>query len=380
MRLIITEKNNSAQKIAEILSDGSAKETKSFTVPVFRWEDSEGETAVIGTGGHFVGREFPQEKEYKQWKLDLIPGLIDAPLETGPIDGKKNVIKAVQKEAKAADSLVIGTDFDREGELIGLEALEVCLAVNPDLESTLKRARYSALTREEIEGAFNNLDQLSFPLANAAGARQDIDLIWGAAFTRAVSLIAKAYGATLVAQYEICMWANAQGVEQVEPMNTGGCIESGGVRYCMVPAFHSAAVMRDGTPMAMGDPAGFVLQVGGRSIYHTGDTALFSDMALIQRLYRPKVGLVCIGDRFTMGPEAAAIACNEFLDLELIVPIHWGTFNLARHTWADPVRRVLPSAQSNAATVLIPPPGGRIDLVHRTGDGLADPAWWERSA
>lgn len=198
MRLIITEKNNSAQKIAEILSNGAATEKKSFTVPVFRWEDGDGETAVIGTGGHFVGREFPQEKEYKQWKLDLIPGLIDAPLETGPIDGKKNVIKAVQKEAKSADSLVIATDFDREGELIGLEALEVCLAVNPDLEPTLKRARYSALTKEEIEGAFANLDELSYPLANAAGARQDIDLIWGAAFTRAVSLIAKAYGANFL--------------------------------------------------------------------------------------------------------------------------------------------------------------------------------------
>ena len=140
--------------------------------------------------------------------------------------------------------------------------------------------------------------------------------------------LAKTHGATLVAQYEICMWANAQGVEQVEPMNTGGCIESGGVRYCMVPAFHSAAVMKDGTPMAMGDPAGFILQLEGRSIYHTGDTALFSDMALIQRLYRPRIGLVCIGDRFSMGPEAAALACNEFLDLELIVPIHWGTFGL----------------------------------------------------
>jgi len=198
MRLIITEKNNSAQKIAEILSNGSAKETKSFTVPVFRWEDADGETAVVGTGGHFVGREFPDEKQFKQWKLDLIPGLIDAPLETGPIDGKKNVVRAVQKEAKAADSLVIGTDFDREGELIGLEALEVCLDVNPDLEPTLKRARYSALTKEEIEGAFDNLDELSFPLANAAGARQDIDLIWGAAFTRAVSLVAKAYGANFL--------------------------------------------------------------------------------------------------------------------------------------------------------------------------------------
>ncbi len=195
MRLIVTEKNNSAQKIAEILSGGSATESKSFTVPVFRWSDGDGEHAVLGTGGHAVERAFPEGKEYKQWKLDLIPGLIDAPLITRPTDGKKNVVKAVQKEAKAADSLIIATDFDREGELIGLEALQSCLEVNPDLEATVLRARYSALTREEIEGAFSELAELSYPLANAAAARQDIDLIWGAAFTRAVSLVSKAYGA-----------------------------------------------------------------------------------------------------------------------------------------------------------------------------------------
>lgn len=198
MRLIVTEKNNSARKIAEILSGGGATETKSFTVPVFRWTDSDGEHAVLGTGGHAVERAFPEGKEYKQWKLDLIHGLIDAPLVTRPTDGKKNVVKAVQKEAKAADSLVIATDFDREGELIGLEALESCLEVNPDLGPTVRRARYSALTREEIEGAFSNLTDLSHPLANAAAARQDIDLIWGAAFTRAVSLVSKAYGANFL--------------------------------------------------------------------------------------------------------------------------------------------------------------------------------------
>lgn len=140
--------------------------------------------------------------------------------------------------------------------------------------------------------------------------------------------LATKYGATVVAQYEICMYVNGLGVEKLQPMNTGGCIEHGGVRYCMVPAFHSSAIILDGKPVTMGDPAGFVIQAEGRSIYHTGDTALFSDMALIQRIYRPRIGLVCIGDRFTMGPETAAIACNEFLDLELIVPTHWGTFGL----------------------------------------------------
>ena len=140
--------------------------------------------------------------------------------------------------------------------------------------------------------------------------------------------LAQKYDAAVVGQYEVCMYVNGLGVQQLEPMNTGGAIERNGVRYAMVPAFHSSALILDGKPVTMGDPAGFVLQADGRSIYHTGDTALFSDMALIQRIYRPTVGLICIGDRFTMGPETAAIACNEFLDLKLIVPIHWGTFGL----------------------------------------------------
>jgi L-ascorbate metabolism protein UlaG (beta-lactamase superfamily) len=152
--------------------------------------------------------------------------------------------------------------------------------------------------------------------------------------------LAKKYGATVVAQYELCMWVNGQGAEKLQPMNTGGCVEDGGVRYCMVPAFHSSATIKDGTPITLGDPAGFVIQAGGKSIYHTGDTALFSDMALIQRIYKPTVGLICMGDRFTMGPETAAIACNEFLDLETIVPIHWGTFPLLTGKPEDFKRRV----------------------------------------
>jgi L-ascorbate metabolism protein UlaG (beta-lactamase superfamily) len=153
--------------------------------------------------------------------------------------------------------------------------------------------------------------------------------------------LAKKYGAAVVAQFEVCMWLNAQGgVESYEPMNTGGSVERDGVRYAMVPAFHSSALIKDGAPVTMGDPAGFVIRADGTSVYHTGDTALFSDMALIQRVYRPKVGLVCVGDRFTMGPETAAIACNEFLDLELVVPIHWGTFPLLTGDPHDFARRV----------------------------------------
>lgn len=196
MRLIITEKNNSAKKIAEILSGGNVSSDKSYTVPLYKWTDSEGDHMTIGLKGHAVQRAFPDEKVYKQWKLDTIHDLVDAPLVQVPTDG--NVIRAVRKQAKAASSLVIATDFDREGELIGLEVLEESLAVNPELEPTVKRARYSALTKEEIERAFDNLDDLSYDLANAGGARQDIDLYWGAALTRAVSLVSKAYGSNFL--------------------------------------------------------------------------------------------------------------------------------------------------------------------------------------
>jgi L-ascorbate metabolism protein UlaG (beta-lactamase superfamily) len=140
--------------------------------------------------------------------------------------------------------------------------------------------------------------------------------------------LAKKYGATVVAMFEICMYLGGQGVEKSEPMNLGGTVKRDGLAFTMVNAQHSSAIIKDGMPVTMGDPAGFVIKSSERTVYHAGDTEIFSDMVLIQRIHRPKIGLIPIGDRFTMGPETAAMACNEFLDLEVIVPIHWGTFDL----------------------------------------------------
>ena len=168
--------------------------------------------------------------------------------------------------------------------------------------------------------------------------------------------LAKAHDAVLVAQFEICMYLNGQGVGKLQPMNTGGTVEEGGVLYSMVPAFHSSALMEDGKPLTMGDPAGFVIRADDRSIYHAGDTCLFSDMALIQRLYQPKVAFLPVGDRFTMGPEHAAIACNEFLDVDIAIPVHWGTFDLLTgdpKIFRDKVTR---------GRVEILEPGGSIDI------------------
>ncbi|HXE99381.1 MAG TPA: DNA topoisomerase I [Solirubrobacterales bacterium] len=194
MRLIVTEKNNSAKKIAEILSGGKAAADTAYKVPYYTWSDDAGEHLAVGLKGHVMNPSFPDG--YSNWQQTDLHDLIDAELIKEPTD--KNVLRAIRKVAKDATSVVIATDYDREGELIGLEALDVILEVKPELEKSVERARYSALTKQEIERAFGNLDQLSFDLAYAGAARQDIDLLWGATLTRAVSLATRRFGSNFL--------------------------------------------------------------------------------------------------------------------------------------------------------------------------------------
>ena len=208
MRLIVTEKNNSAKRIAEILSGGSAKADAAYKVPHYTWSDSDGDHMAIGLKGHVMSPAFPEG--YSNWQQTDLHELIDADIVKEPTD--KNVVRAIRKVAKDADEVVIATDYDREGELIGLEALEAIVEVNPrivgpDGESDgdalatrprIERARYSALTKQEIERAFGSMDDLSYDLANAGAARQDIDLIWGATLTRAVSLATRRFGSNFL--------------------------------------------------------------------------------------------------------------------------------------------------------------------------------------
>jgi DNA topoisomerase-1 len=201
MRLIVTEKNNSAKKIAEILgAEGGVKSDKHYKVPYYTWSDSDGDHMSIGLKGHVLNPSFPEG--YSNWQKTDLHELIDAELIKEPTD--KNVLRALRKVAKDATDVVIATDFDREGELIGLEALGEVLDANPELKArvgdngAVKRARYSALTKDEIERAFGDLDDLSYDLAYAGEARQDIDLIWGATLTRAVSLATRRFGSNFL--------------------------------------------------------------------------------------------------------------------------------------------------------------------------------------
>jgi DNA topoisomerase I len=201
MRLIVTEKNNSAKKIADILSGGSATAEAAYKVPYYTWSDADGDHLAIGLKGHVMNPAFPED--YSNWQATDLHDLIDAELTKEPTD--KNVLRAIRKVAKDASTLVIATDYDREGELIGLEALEQMADANPAITGNgvearprVARARYSALTKDEIERAFGELDELSYDLAYAGAARQDIDLIWGATLTRAVSLATRRFGSNFL--------------------------------------------------------------------------------------------------------------------------------------------------------------------------------------
>ncbi len=130
----------------------------------------------------------------------------------------------------------------------------------------------------------------------------------------------------VVAMFEVATWLGSKGVENVTGMNKGGSVELAGCRVSMTHAQHSSMIQDGDKVIYGGEPAGFVVRVpDGRAFYHAGDTNLFSDMQLIQRLWKPELAMLPIGDLYTMDPEQAAIAC-EFLGVAQVMPAHYGTF------------------------------------------------------
>ncbi|MFZ1960010.1 MAG: metal-dependent hydrolase [Methylovirgula sp.] len=141
--------------------------------------------------------------------------------------------------------------------------------------------------------------------------------------------IAKASGAELVGSFEVCMYLAAQGVAKINPGNTGGTIDCGDFSVSFTQALHSSGTTVNGQSIYLGNPFGIVVAPRrGPTLYHMGDTDIFSDMALINELHHPKIGLVPVGDRFTMGGRTAAEAVKRYFDFETVVPCHYGTFDL----------------------------------------------------
>lgn len=158
--------------------------------------------------------------------------------------------------------------------------------------------------------------------------------------------IAKKTGATLVATFDLGN-AIVQHLGYPEKQfgypstgNFGGELNllDGEVKVAFVPAVHSSGVTPPGTKSVNegGNPGGFLVSVrNGPSIYHTGDTDLFSDMALISKFRAVDVMLAAIGDKFTMGPHRAAIAADLVRPQKAVIPMHYGTFPFLIGTPAD---------------------------------------------
>jgi L-ascorbate metabolism protein UlaG (beta-lactamase superfamily) len=150
--------------------------------------------------------------------------------------------------------------------------------------------------------------------------------------------IAKRSGATIVSIYEIAAWLQKQGLN-THGMSTGGAYQFTWGWVKLTQAWHgSTYVEENGTYHALGTPTGVLLRLGGRLLYHAGDTGLFGDMALVGR-HGIDLALLPIGDNFTMGPDDA-IEAVRLLQPKAVVPIHYNTFPVIQQdarTWAQRV-------------------------------------------
>lgn len=168
------------------------------------------------------------------------------------------------------------------------------------------------------------------PLAKADPAKVKADLI---VLTHGHSdhvgdapAISQRTGAPIAAAYELALYCQSQGAKHIEPTNIGGTIRAGDISVTFTQAWHSSSIDIGGKPVPMGPACGVVLRGEGKTIYHMGDTGLFSDIKLITERHGP-FDLACIpcGDRFTMGLDDAVLAA-QWIQARLSVPIHHSTF------------------------------------------------------
>lgn len=140
--------------------------------------------------------------------------------------------------------------------------------------------------------------------------------------------IARNNDATIISVAEICKYAARKGIQKTHGMNIGGGWNFPFGRVTFTHAQHSSGYEEDGQMIYMGEPAGILLQTEGKTIYHAGDTADYSDLSLLAR-YNIDLAFLPIGDNFTMGP-ADAVRAAKRLQAKKVVPIHYNTFPLIK--------------------------------------------------
>ena len=141
-----------------------------------------------------------------------------------------------------------------------------------------------------------------------------------------VAALVEKFSPKVVCIYELYLYLEGKGIGGSIGMNKGGTLDLGFARVTMTNAFHSSSVHENGQIIYAGEPAGFVVEAGGKRVYFAGDTCVFGDMRLIAEIHGPlDAALLPIGDLYTMGPKEAAYACR-MLRPKTVIPMHWGTF------------------------------------------------------
>lgn len=146
--------------------------------------------------------------------------------------------------------------------------------------------------------------------------------------------ISKDSGALVTGNADLVTWLGSKGVARVDPTNTGGTVSYDGFTVTYVNALHSSAQMtEDGVSHSLGSANGVILHFDDEpTLYHMGDTDIFSDMALINELHQPDIGIVPIGDRFTMGGAVAALATRRYFKFAKVIPCHYASFPMLDQT------------------------------------------------
>ena len=171
--------------------------------------------------------------------------------------------------------------------------------------------------------------------------------------------ICRATGAQAVGSAEVGDWLEEQGVANVNPGNHGGTVDCGGFSVSFVNALHSSSYQRPDGMVYLGNPLGLIVTAEGEpTLYHMGDTGIFGDMALIAEIYQPEIGIVPIGDRYTMGGRLAAMACKRFFNFRTIVPCHYGTFGALDQT----PDKFIAELGGEGGNVLVPERGKAVEL------------------
>ncbi len=188
MNVIISEKAIAGQRLATILSNNKFSKKNIVGVVCFEFRKDEKDYLVVPLRGHINSVDF--EKPSRYWSISGLEWLLDQNLEYKEAETK--IISVLKNKLKNIDTIIIATDADREGEAIGVEAHDYLIVKNKTAK--VKRAYFSALTKEEIENAFKNFKKLDFNYAHSVFARQEIDLLWGAVLTRYLSVISNRKG------------------------------------------------------------------------------------------------------------------------------------------------------------------------------------------